>query len=50
MSRSDTQMKLRVPLDLREDIERAARLNERSLNGEIVFRLRQQKTASAPTA
>ena len=34
-------MYIRVPPDVREAIERSADQNERTLNGEIVFRLRQ---------
>jgi len=34
-------MYIRVPLDLREAIEKSASDNERTLNGEIIFRLRE---------
>lgn len=39
MSREDSQFKLRMPFDLREIIEEAARESKRSLNAEIVARL-----------
>jgi predicted HicB family RNase H-like nuclease len=32
---------LRLPRDLRETLERLARENQRSLNAEIIYRLRQ---------
>jgi len=39
MSRLDSQFKLRLPADLREQIESAAQESKRSLNAEIVARL-----------
>lgn len=39
MSREDSQFKLRMPADLREAIELAAKEEKRSLNAEIVARL-----------
>ena len=39
MSRTDPQFKLRVPLELKEQIEKAAEENHRSMNAEIVARL-----------
>ncbi|QZA80849.1 Arc family DNA-binding protein [Deefgea piscis] len=39
MTREDPQFKLRVPAELREDIEVAAKANNRSMNAEIVARL-----------
>jgi hypothetical protein len=39
MSREDSQFKLRLPADLREQIEQAAQESKRSLNAEIVARL-----------
>lgn len=39
MTREDPQFKLRVPPDLRDDIEKAAKANNRSMNAEIVARL-----------
>lgn len=39
MSREDSQFKLRMPADLRDTIEQAARKNRRSLNAEIISRL-----------
>ncbi|HEJ8029426.1 TPA: Arc family DNA-binding protein [Serratia marcescens] len=39
MSREDPQFRLRLPAELKEKIEDAAKDNNRSLNAEIVFRL-----------
>ncbi|WP_159672380.1 Arc family DNA-binding protein [Andreprevotia sp. IGB-42] len=39
MSREDPQYKLRVPPELREQIEHAAKINGRSMNAEVVARL-----------
>ncbi|MDC7704053.1 Arc family DNA-binding protein [Vogesella sp. LYT22W] len=39
MSREDPQMKLRLPLDLKQQIEEVAKANNRSMNAEIVARL-----------
>lgn len=39
MSREDSQFKLRMPAELREKIEEAAKDSKRSLNAEIVARL-----------
>lgn len=51
MTQEDSQFRLRLPTDLRDYLRESARLNERSINGEIVYALRQhQKSASAPTA
>lgn len=51
MSRDDAQFRLRMPHDLREFIRESARRNQRTLNGEAVFALRQyEKAASNPTA
>lgn len=51
MARDDAQFRLRMPHDLREYVRESARHNQRSLNGEVVFIIRQhQKSASAPTA
>jgi len=35
------QLKVRMPHELHEEIVEAAQANERSVNGEIVFRLQQ---------
>lgn len=40
MSRTDPQMKLRLPIDLKELVETHATLNGRSMNAEIVSRLK----------
>lgn len=50
MSRDDAQFRLRMPHDLREFVRESAKRNERSLNGEVVFILRQHQVASALTA
>lgn len=39
MSREDPQLRIRLPIELKEKIEDAAKGNNRSLNAEIVFRL-----------
>lgn len=39
MSREDAQFKLRLPADLREQVEQSAKNNRRSINAEIVARL-----------
>ncbi|EAA3938789.1 Arc family DNA-binding protein [Salmonella enterica subsp. enterica] len=39
MSRTDPQLKLRLPAGLKEVIERHAKINGRSMNAEIVSRL-----------
>lgn len=39
MTREDPQFKLRVSPELRDEIERAAKANNRSMNAEIVARL-----------
>lgn len=39
MTRADPQFKLRMPLELKEQIDKAAEENHRSINAEIVARL-----------
>lgn len=39
MSREDPQLKLRLPLDLKEKITESAKVNGRSMNAEIVYQL-----------
>ncbi|MBE5252905.1 Arc family DNA-binding protein [Mixta mediterraneensis] len=39
MSREDPQFRIRLPIELKEKVESAAKVNNRSLNAEIVFRL-----------
>ena len=39
MSRNDPQMKIRLPLELKESIEAASTANSRTMNSEIVARL-----------
>ncbi|HCK30139.1 MULTISPECIES: Arc family DNA-binding protein [Acinetobacter] len=39
MSRADPQINIRVPIELKKEIEHAAIENSRSLNAEVVHRL-----------
>ncbi|HAT7704158.1 Arc family DNA-binding protein [Enterobacter hormaechei] len=39
MSREDPQLRIRLPIELKEKIEEASRANNRSMNAEIVRRL-----------
>lgn len=39
MSREDPQLRIRLPIELKEKIESSAKLNGRSMNAEIVTRL-----------
>ncbi|EHU1405599.1 DNA-binding protein [Acinetobacter nosocomialis] len=41
MSRADPQINIRVPTELKKEIEHAAIENSRSLNAEVVHRLQQ---------
>ena len=41
MARTDPQFNVRMPADLKEKIEDAAKKNGRSMNAEIVYRLQQ---------
>ncbi|EDZ5087522.1 Arc family DNA-binding protein, partial [Salmonella enterica] len=41
MSREDPQMKVRLPADLKEKLEVAAKENKRSMNAEVVHRLKE---------
>lgn len=41
MSRTDPQLKVRLPLEMKEELEKAAKENHRSMNAEIVSRLGQ---------
>ncbi len=51
MGHEPSYLRIRIPPDLKEFIRESAAHNERSLNGEIVFALRErQKAASAHTA
>lgn len=43
---TNPQFKLRVPADLRDFIRASAKRNQRSLNGELVFALRQYEKAN----
>ena len=45
MSREDPQMKIRLPADLKDQIEAAAKAAGRSMNAEIVARLERSFTA-----
>jgi hypothetical protein len=44
MGREDAQFRLRIPHDLRDFIRESSKRNQRSLNGEVVFALRQYQT------
>lgn len=49
MKQTDPQFKLRIPAQLKDDIERSAEANNRSMNAEIVTRLENRTpTASIP--
>lgn len=39
MSREDPQLRIRLPIELKEKIEGSAKDNKRSMNAEIIFRL-----------
>lgn len=41
MSRKDPQIKLRLPVDLKTALETSAAENQRTLNGELLYRLTQ---------
>lgn len=41
MSRADPQINIRVPIELKKEIEHAAIENSRSLNAEVVHRLQE---------
>lgn len=41
MSRTDTQLKFRIPPDLKPRLEKAAHANKRSINMEVIARLEQ---------
>ena len=45
MARTDPQFNVRMPADLKEKIEEAAKKNGRSMNAEIVYRLQQSLVA-----
>ena len=51
MAREDPMLRLRLPPDLKEFVQDSASHNQRSMNGEIVYVLRQhQKTTTGPQA
>lgn len=50
MSREDPQMKIRLPADLKESIEFAAKASGRTLNSEVVARLQASFDAPPPSA
>jgi hypothetical protein len=51
MTKDDPYVRLRIPQDLKQFVQESAKRNQRSMNGEIVFVLSQQREAtSAPTA
>ena len=39
MARSDPQLNFRIPAELRDKLEAAAKMNNRSLTGELIARL-----------
>ncbi|EPH1023419.1 Arc family DNA-binding protein [Enterobacter hormaechei] len=39
MSRDDPQLRIRLPIELKEKIEGSTKANNRSMNAEIIFRL-----------
>lgn len=41
MSRTDPQINIRVPIELKKEIEHAAINNSRSINAEVVLRLKE---------
>lgn len=40
-NRTDEQLLIRMPKDMKKRIQRSAMLNGRSMNGEILYRLKQ---------
>ena len=46
MSRADPQINIRVPIELKKEIEHAAINNSRSLNAEVVLRLQESLKAN----
>jgi hypothetical protein len=50
MTRADPQLKLRLPLELKERIEHEAATNKRSMNAEIVARLQESLSPARRTA
>lgn len=50
MTREDPQMKLRLPSDLKDRLTEAATSNNRSLNAEVVSRLRESFHSHAGSA
>lgn len=48
MSREDPQLRIRLPIILKEKIEIAAKQNNRSMNAEIVHRLNTESVISIP--
>lgn len=47
MAREDSHIRIRLPTDLKNFVQTSARQNERSVNGEIVYVLRQHQTKTA---
>ena len=51
MARNDPQMNLRVPMELKENIEKAALENGRTITAEAVYRLEQSfSSKNEPTS
>jgi hypothetical protein len=49
MSRTDTQLKFRIPPDLKPRLEKAALANKRSMNMEVIARLERSFAAPDPS-
>lgn len=49
MARSDPQLNFRIPSELRDKLEAAAKENNRSLTGELIARLEQSLDPTAAT-
>lgn len=49
MSRTDTQLKFRIPPDLKPRLEKAALANKRSLNMEVIARLERSFAVPDPS-
>ena len=48
VSRMDPQLKVRLPIDLRDWLKRQAAENGRTMNAEIVFALRERQQRANP--
>lgn len=50
MTQQDCQFRLRLPVDLRDFLRKNAKQNQRSINGEVVYALRQHQKAASGQA